>query len=192
MDRHYKSLFLQVVKEHMSALLSEFSPVKLIRTQAMADAFSGSLLYNSTSNALQTIWICWQPDLGVERRFFVRLGWSPSPDVLPIHPIHDSRILQLRGPIRDYPACSLPLEQILGQNAIGGFEIPSPWDQVYKLKPTTPAAEQKRIIALAASEAGALSKEQRIAAITVVVGEVFASLLRVLPTFRGPAAHRDA
>lgn len=192
MDKLYKPLLLQVVKEGMADLLPGFTLVKLTRGQPDAEVFSGSLLYCMVIQPDHAVWLCWQPDSGVERRFFVRLGWSPSREVLPIHGQHDSRIYGLSRPTTEFPACSLSLEQVLGRSAMGGFEIPSPWDQVYKLKPNAPRAEQTRIMQIAAAEAAALTAEDRLVAVRSTVAEVFSSLLPVIPSFIAPAGRGDA
>jgi len=192
MDRFYKPQFLQVVKEGMADLLPGFTPVRVVRGQLGADVFSGGLLYCAVAQPEHAVWLCWQPDSGVERRFFVRIGWSPSRDVLPVHGQHDRRIYELRRPTRDFPACSLSLEQVLGRSGMGGFEIPTPWDQVYKLQTNTPSAEQKRIMHAAAAEAAALTPEDRIAAVRGIVDEVFSHLLSVMPSFLAPADRSDA
>ena len=75
----------------------------------------------------------------------------------------------------------------LGHSAMGGFKIPTPWDQLYKLKPTAPQAEQRRVMQIAAAEAAALSVEDRLAAVRSVTDEVFSYLLPVVPSFLAPA-----
>jgi hypothetical protein len=188
MDRLYKPLFLQAVKQCMSVTLPSFLPLKPARGQSNADLFSGCLLYHFATQPEHSVWLCWQPDSGVERRFFVRIGWSPSSKILPAHKEHDRRIYELRGPTAEFPACSLSLEQVLGRGAIGGFEIPSPWDQVYRLKPTASNAEQRQVMQAAAAEAAALTQEQRLTAVTEVVNNVLAHVLSVLPSFLAPSS----
>ena len=139
-----------------------------------------------------TTWVTWQPGQGVERRFSVLVGWSPSQEILPAHTGHDRRVYSLRGPSHEFPACSLLLEQVLGHSAMGGFKIPTPWDQLYKLKPTAPQAEQRRVMQIAAAEAAALSVEDRLAAVRSVTDEVFSYLLPVVPSFLAPAKPSDA
>lgn len=192
MDKLYKPLLLQVVKAGMRDLLPGFTLLKVTRGQPNADIFSGCLLYYLVVQPNHTIWLTWQPDSGVERRFFVRIGWSPSRDVLPVHGPHDTRIYELRRPAAEFPACSLSLEQVVGRSAMGGFEIPTPWDQVYKLKPNTPRAEQTRIMQTAAADAAALTTEDRLAAVQSTVAQVFSSLLPVIPSFMAPAGGCDA
>jgi hypothetical protein len=192
MDKLYKPLFVRLVKEGMAQHFPAFQPVKVVRTQANADVFVGTQLYCYPARPDHTTWLTWEPGPGVERRFAVLVGWSPSPGVLPAHPEHDRRIYSLRGPSRQLHAGSLLLEQILGHSAMGGFEIPTPWDQLYKLKPTTPQAEQKRVMQIAAAEAAALSMENRLAAVRRVTHEAFSHLLRVVPSFLTPAKPSDA
>ena len=191
MDKLYKPLLLQVVKEGMADLLPGFKPVKVSRGQLNADVFSGCLLYCLVVQPEHSVWLCWQPDSGVERRFFVQIGWSPSREVLPTHGQHDRRIYELRRPTLEFPACSVSLEQVLGRSAMGGFEIPTPWDQVNKLKPNAPRAEQERIMRVAAVDAAALTPEDRIAAVRGIVDEVFSNLLPIMPSFMAPASRSD-
>lgn len=183
MDRLYRPLFLQAVKRRMADALPAFLPVKVPRDAARHEVFSGALLYCCAAAPDRAAWLWWEPGPGVERRFHVWLGWSPSAQALPIHAEPDHRIYALRAPSSEFPACSISLEQALGQNTMGGYDIPSPWDQLYQLKPATPAQEQKRVMQKAHMEAQALTQEERGAAIEGVLEHVFAALRTVLPSF---------
>ena len=188
MDRLYKTPFLLLVKEGMARDFPGFAPIKVARGQPDAEVFAGALVYCLVARPGHAVWIWWQPGPGVERRFMVFVGWSPSPGVLPVHAEHDRRMYSLQGPTPAFPACSLSLEQVLGRSAMAGFGIPSPWDRLYQLKPATPGAEQKRVMQQAASEAAAMTPEARTAAVRGIVGEVFADLHSVIPSFMTPPA----
>ena len=183
MDKLYKPLLLQILKQRMADEFPHFGPVKISRDAPMHEIFSGTLLFCSDERRGSVIWLCWEPGPGVERSFDVRLGWSPSRHVLPVHHDHDRRIFALRAPNSDFTACSLPLQQVLGYGAIGPYVIPSPWDQVNTLKPSTPAHEQKRVMQKAIAEAQALSPQQRLASVSGVLDQVFTALHAVLPSF---------
>ena len=188
MDKLYRPLFLQAVKRRMAEALPDFSLAKVPRDAARHEVFSGALLYCRAAAPDWAAWLWWEPGPGVERRFHVRLGWSPSALVLPIHAEPDPRMHALRAPSKEFPACSISLEQVLGQSVMGGFDIPSPWDQLYQLKPATPAQEQKRVMQKAHMEAQALTNEERSAAIAGVLEQVFGALRTALPSFLAPPA----
>jgi hypothetical protein len=187
MDRLYKPLLLRLVKEGMAQHFPAFETVKVVRTQPNADVFGGAQLYCHVAQPDHAAWLTWQPGSGAERCFTVLLGWSPSRAVLPTPGREDRRMYSLRGPSPEFRACSLSLEQVLGRSAIGGFEIPSPWDQLYRLKPGAPPAENKRVMHVAATQAAALSPEDRLAAVRGVTDEVFSTLRSVVPGFLMPA-----
>jgi hypothetical protein len=191
MDKLYKPLLLQAIRQRMATALPAFTSVTLARDAPLREVFTGSLLFCTAAQPAVAIWLCWSPGPGVERCFDVRVGWSPDPRQLPAHPVHDPRIFALRAPSSQFPACSLPLQQILGCNAVGGYVIPSPWDRVNALKPATPAAEQRRVMQQAQADADQLTPAQRQAAVDAVLDEVFAVLHGVLPAFMSGAA-RDA
>jgi hypothetical protein len=192
MDRLYKSLFVQAVKQGMADGFPDFTPVSVQRDAPLRDIFSGALLFCSEAYQGGAVWLCWEPGPGVERRFDVRLGWSPNRHVLPAHGQHDSRIYALRAPSSDFPACSISLQQVLGERAIGAYIIPTPWDPLYNLSPSTPAREQRQVMQKACAEAQALSQDQRLGAIEETLAGVFASLRAALPAFARALQPRDA
>lgn len=183
MDKLYKPLLLRLVKEGMARHFPAFESVKVRRTQANADVFEGALLYCHIVDDRHATWLTWQLAPGTERRFSVLVGWSPSQEVLPTLGRHDSRIYSLRAPSEEFEACSLSLQQILGHAAIGGFDIPSPWDRLYALKPGAPQADHRLATQSAATEAAALSPEERLDAVRGVTESVFSELLSVVPSF---------
>lgn len=183
MDKLYKVHLIPQLKSAMAAGFPQFCKHIVPRDHPMRGIFSGTLLYRASIRRRATVWICWDPGPGVERYFFVRLGWSPNPECLPQHRCHDARIFSLSGPSSEFEAASLDLEQIEGKKGIGGFTIPSPWDQILTVKVAAPKRLQQEVQNKAFAEAQALSAEERAHAVRKVVDDVCARVQAQLPAF---------
>jgi hypothetical protein len=111
------------------------------------------------------------------------LGWSFSLNQLPVNPSGDLRKYSIKTPTSDFKSGLIDVQQIEGRQAILGFQIVTPWDQLYTLPPAAPTAEQKWVINKAYAEALALTETERAKAVQVTIDEAFASLHNVLPGF---------
>jgi hypothetical protein len=183
MDKNYKPHFLKHLKAEMAARLPEFVEHKVPTGHPQREIFSGSKLYRAQLQHGGCAWISWRPGDGVEREFFVHLGWSFAPDMLPAVKEHDRRLFELRGPSADFAAASLNIQQIEGRRGVGAFVIPTPWDQVLTVKVAAPKREQDAILNKAHAEEQALTDEQRSVAVKSVLEEAFGVIENVLPTF---------
>ncbi|WP_431098992.1 hypothetical protein [Polaromonas aquatica] len=183
MDKLYKPHFLRQVKHAMAFRFPEFSTHAVPRDHPMREIFSSALIYRIAVSARAAAWLVWEPAPGVERRFNVRLGWSPALDRLPQHHGHDARIYSLTGPSPEFEAASLELEQIEGKPAIGGITIASPWDQLLKVKASAPARLQQELQNKAFSEALALSDEDRATAVSQAIDNACTRIEAQLPAF---------
>jgi len=183
MDKDYKSLFVAEVKARMKRRLPRFSSVSVPAGHVDRPRFSGSLLFRSELRTDACVWLEWEPGGGVERCFFVRLGWSRSADQLPCLRDHDGRIYALRGPDPMFEAATLDLEQIEGKSAVGGITIPSPWDQLLSVKAAAPKKEHDAAIRKAQAEASILTQEERADVVALTVLEVLGRIDAVLPAF---------
>jgi hypothetical protein len=180
-DKLYKPLFLKELKLLMATQLPSFTEHRVAKDHQMRDIFVGSQLFSSPVCPGKAAWLWWTLGAGVERSFNVLLGWSPGSQVLPHSGQHDPRVYSLSGPSNKLPAASLSLQQILGEPAIGGFTISTPWDQLLAVKATAPKREHNAAMQKAYSEALALSEEQRLKAVRAALGTVFASVLVIQP-----------
>jgi hypothetical protein len=183
MDKLYKSLFLSELKSAMTARFPEFSTHAVPREHPMREMFSGTIIYRASVSQSATVWLCWEPGPGAERYFHVRLGWSPSPERLPQHPSHDTRIYGLTGPSSEFETAALDLEQVEGRAGIGGFTIPSPWDQLLAVKVAAPKRIHQEIQMKAYAEAMALTAEERADAVRWVIEDVCTRVQAQLPVF---------
>ncbi len=183
MDKLYKPLFLSELKMGMATHLPAFKAYRVPASHPHKDVFAGAMLFSSPVHSDKVAWLWWTLGAGVERSFDVALGWSPGPAALPHQGRHDPRVYSLRGPTEQLPAAAIHLQQILGESAIGGFTIPTPWDQLLAVKAAAPKREHDAAIKKAYAEATAMSEQQRVQAVRLVLGSVFDSLLLVMPPF---------
>lgn len=184
MDKLYKPHFLSQLKARMSTELPEFAPHKTPPAgHALRARFSGSKLYLQQQPSTRCLWLEWFPGSGVEREFFAYVGWSGSADVLPTNQPGDTRVYQLQGPTPDIACGAINVQQLQGRQAIGGFNIATPWDSLYKLSPGAPQAEHKRVMNEAYAQALALTDADRIEAVRRALDEAFAAVRSVLPQF---------
>lgn len=184
MDKLYKPHFLSQLKARMPAELPEFAPHKTpVAGHPLRTRFSGSTLYLKQLASGRCAWLEWLPCEGVDRAFFAYVGWSPAADVLPTNQPGDRRIYDLRGPAPDIPCGTINVQQLEGRQAIAGFAIATPWDQLYKLSPRATEVERKRVMNKAYAEYLAVTEVQRIDAVRQALNEAFTALHSVLPTF---------
>ena len=184
MDKLYKPHLMSQLKLRMQTELSEFVPHKTPPVgHPLRDRFSSSKLYRKTLLSSRCVWLEWMPGEGVEREFTALMGWSPSADVLPTNEPGDRRVFDLRGPVQALSCGVLNVQQIEGRQAIGGFTIATPWDQLYALKPNAAEAERKRVMNQAHVEYLAVTDAQREEAVRCALDEAFTAILRVLPGF---------
>lgn len=178
----------------MAAQLPSFTEYRVPRDHLLRDVFAGALMFSRPIRPGKTVWLWWMPGAGVERSFDVLLGWSSGSEVLPHHAEHDPRVYSLRGPTEELPAAAIRLQQVLGEAAIGGFTIATPWDQLLAVKAAAPKREHDAAMKKAFTDALALSDEQRLQAVRVALDEVFECLLPVMPAFINAlhAAESDA
>lgn len=183
MDKLYKPHFQKAVKRLMAEGLPEFEPFKLPAAIPGREIFTGSTLYRHRGMPRRCAWLKWEPGPGVERYFFVMLGWSPDAQSLPYQPGRDERLYSARGPIADISGGCIHLEQIEGKAGIGPIGIPSPWDQLLLVKAAAPRAQQQAAQQKAYAEAQALTDADRAAAVEAVLHDVFGRLQAELPAF---------
>lgn len=183
MDKLYKPWFLKELKIRMATQLPGFTEHRVPRDHPLQDVFAGALLFSRPVRPGKTVWLWWMLGAGVERSFDVLLGWSSSSEVLPHSGGHDPRLYSLRGPTEELSAAAIHLQQVLGEAAIGGFTIPTPWDQLLSVKAAAPKREHDAAMHKAYTEALALSDEQRLLAVRSALGGVFECLLSVIPVF---------
>jgi len=184
MDKVYKPHFLSQLRARMQTELAEFVPHKAPPVgHSLRDRFVGSKLYLKRLPSTRCVWLEWFPAEGVEREFFAYLGWSPSADVLPTNEPGDRRVYELQGPVADIPCGAINVQQAEGRQAIRGFVIATPWDQLYALSPRVSEAERKRVMHKAHAEYLAVTDAERIEAVRRAMNEAFASIQEVLPAF---------
>lgn len=184
MDSLYKAHVLSQLRLRMQAELSEFVSHKIPPVgHPLRYRFSSSKLYRKTLPSTRYVWLEWMLGEGVEREFTALLGWSHSGDVLPTNQSGDMRIHEMRGPVHTLSCGVLNVQQIEGRQAIGGFTIATPWDQLYALQPNTAEAERKRVMKKAYIEYLAVTDTERVVAVRSALDEAFSSILRVLPGF---------
>jgi hypothetical protein len=183
MDKEYKPLVVREVKRLMALRQPKFTLTQVPSRHPLRDIFSGAMLFAWPARQDRTVWLWWVLGPGVERCIDVLVGWSPRIDTLPHPGKHEPRLYSLRGPDPGFPAAAIHLQQIQGESAIGGFTIPSPWDQVSSMKPMSPKREHVAAIEKAHSEAASLSSEHRVAAVLTTLEPVFEALNQVLPAF---------
>jgi len=184
MDKLYKSHFLSQLKARMPEELQDFSPHKTPAAgHPLRSRFSSSKLYLKQLPSMRCVWLEWFPCEGVDREFFAFLGWSQTADVLPTNQPGDMRIYDLHGPVPDMPCGALNVQQVEGRQAIAGFSIATPWDQLYKLSPRVSEAERKRVMDKAYAEYLAVTDAERIEAVRRALNEAFAAVRSVLPDF---------
>lgn len=184
MDKHYKPLFLSQLKARMPVELPDFVLHKVPKDNLRRDVFTGSTLSVKQTALKRCVWLNWEPGEGVERYFFVHLGWSLSLAQLPVNLLAgDLRICSSKAPSADFSSGLINIQQLEGRQAIAGFQIATPWDQLYRLSPAAPAAEQKRVMNKAYAESLALTETERTEAVRAALDEAFASIHAVLPSF---------
>jgi hypothetical protein len=184
MDKLYKAHFLSQLKARMPTALPDFEPHKTPPAgHPLRGRFAGSKLYVKRNSPTRCLWLEWFPADGVEREFFAFLGWSPAADVLPTNAPGDHRVYGLRGPVADMPFGAINVQQAEGRQAIRGFVIATPWDQLYELSPRVPDAERKRVMHKAHAEYLALTDAERIEAVRGAMDEAFKCIHGVLPLF---------
>lgn len=183
MDKLYKPYFLSQLKARMQFDRPEFVLQKVNKDHPSRARFTGSLLYLQQLPGGPCVWLEWFPGEGVEREFYVYIGWSFNPVVLPINQAGDARVHSAREPIAGVPAGALNVQQVEGRQAIAGFRIATPWDQLYALGPRASEAEHKRVMNKAYAEYLALTEAERVEAVRVAMNEAFAAVASVLPRF---------
>lgn len=183
MDKLYKPHFLKAVKRLMAARLPEFEAFKLPEGVPGREIFVGSTLYRRRGMPGRCAWLKWEPGPGVERYFFVMLGWSADAQSLPHHPGRDERLYSARAPIPDLPGACIHLDQLEGKGGIGPITIPSPWDQLLLVKAAAPRAQHQAAQQKAFAESMALTEVDRAAAVEATLDDVFVRLEAQLPAF---------
>jgi hypothetical protein len=83
MDKLYKPIFVAQLKSRMAEDLPAFAPYKIPKDKPLRKWFTSSSLYRKVLLSGKCLWIDWSPSEGIERAFFVLLGWSQSSEVLP-------------------------------------------------------------------------------------------------------------
>lgn len=184
MDKLYKPHFLSQLKARMHTELQGFVQHKTPPAgHPLRSRFSSSKLYLKRLPSGRCVWLEWLPGDGVEREFCALLGWSESVDILPTNKSGDMRVYDLRGPIADLRCGIINVQQIEGRQAIGGFTIATPWDQLYTLSPRASEAERKRVMNKAYAEHLAVTEVERVEAVRRAMNVAFKSILGVLPGF---------
>jgi hypothetical protein len=182
MDKLYKPIFLAQLKSRMAAQLPDFAPYKIPKLDPLRKWFTSSSLYRKVQPSGKCLWIDWSPSEGVERAFFVLLGWSQSSEELPYFSgPKDIHYYSLSGPSPGFETASVNIQKLEGRNAIADFRIPTPWDQVLDLGPVPPEAKLKAAMAKAFAEYHAVTPGEREAAVLVAMNEAMAVLKMVLP-----------
>ncbi len=183
MDKLYKPHFLSQLKARMLVERPEFQLRKVPKEHVHRWLFSSSSLYVHPLPSNCHVWLEWTPGEGVEREFFAFLGWSFDAERLPVNQPGDNRILIVREPSAGLASGMLNVQAVEGRNAIAGFKIPTPWDELYMLSPCASDAERKALMDKAYLAYRALSEVDRIEATRTALNEAFASLATVLPRF---------
>ena len=183
MDLKYKNILLKSIKAFMKSKVEGFELFKIDKSHPSYEVFTGTLMYRRQLSEGKAVWILWSPGPDVERYFFVRLGWSSAQHTVPhLKAFHDE-IFRIQKPLASIAAGSIDLEQVEGKNALSGFTIPSPWDQVNNLKPTTPKKIQSAMMLKAQIEANALTDADIEKVTLEVVDDVFNRITKQLPEF---------
>jgi hypothetical protein len=183
MDKLYKSHFLSELKARMSAERGEFKIRKVAKDDPLRWQFSSSSLYIHQLPSGRCVWLDWIPGEGVEREFFVYLGWSFDPSVLPHNRPGDIRVHSLKGPTYGFAAGHINVQAVEGRQAILGFKIATPWDQLYRLRISASEDERKQVMNKAYAEHLALPDSQRVEAVHNALNEAFDTVNSVLPRF---------
>lgn len=183
MDKLYKPYFLSQLKTRMSAEHPEFKPRKVAKDDPLRWLFSTSSLYFQQLSTGRCVWLNWQPGDGVDREFFVSLGWSFGASVLPHNELGDQRVHSLKEPAPGFMSGLLNVQTVEGRQAIGSYRIATPWEQLYRLSPRAPEAERERVMDKAYAEYLAVPESERIEAVRVALGQAFNSINSVLPRF---------
>lgn len=183
MDKLYKPHFLSQLKARMPLERPDFIAQKIPKDHPLRSQFSGSLLYLRQLPSQHCVWLVWFPAEGVEREFFTQIGWSLAPDILPMNQPGDPRMRSFREPTARLDTGVLNIQAVEGRQAISGFKIATPWDQLYALGPRTPDAERKRVMNKAYAEYLAVTEAQRIDAVRIALNEAFSCVANVLPRF---------
>jgi hypothetical protein len=182
MDKLYKPIFLAQLKSRMAEQRPDFAPYRVPKLNPLRKWFTSSSLYRKVLQSGKCLWIDWSPSDGVERAFFVLLGWSRSPEELPYFSgPKDIHYYSLAGPGPGFETASVNIQMLEGCNAIADFRIPTPWDQVLALGPVPTEAELKASMAKAFAEYQAVTPGEREAAVLVAMNEAMAVLRMVLP-----------
>lgn len=188
MDKLYKGHFLSQVKARMALDRPEFQLRKVPKDHRDRWLFSSSLLYLRTLSSNRCLWLEWTPGEGVEREFFAHLGWSFHVEQLPVNQPGDKRIQFVREPTAELASGTLNIQAVEGRNAIAGFKISTPWDELYSLSPRAPEIERQTVMQKAHTAYLALSEVDRMEATRSALNEAFASLATVLPQFEAALA----
>lgn len=188
MDKRYKAHFLSQLKARMPFELPGFALRKVAKDHPLRSQFAASLLYVQRISSQHYTWLDWFPGEGVEREFFAYLGWSFDPDVLPSNQPGDVRIHSIHEPAPGFTAGSLNVQAVEGRQAIAGFRIATPWDQLYALGARTAESEQKRVMNKAYAEYLAVTEAERMAAVRTALDDAFSSIAAVLPRFNAALA----
>jgi len=184
MDKLYKPHYLSQLKARMAQELPVFKAHKVPPVgHPSRSRFVGSHLYVKQLPSKRCIWLEWFPCEGVDREFFAFLGWSLDIEVLPVNQPGDVRIYEWKGPVPVVPCGTINVQQIEGRQAITGFNIPTPWDQLYKLSPRASEAERKMAMDKAHAEYLAVTEAQRIEAVRQAMNEAFTVIHTILPEF---------
>jgi len=183
MDKLYKVQFLSQLKARMPLDRPEFSLQKVPKDHPLRSRFAGSLLYLRQLPSRHCVWLEWFPGDGVEREFYAFLGWSFDPAVLPANEPGDMRIHSIHEPSAGFAAGALNVQAVERRQAIAGFRIATPWDQLYTLSPRASEADQKSVMNKAYAEYRAVTEAQRVDAVRNAMNEAFASVASVLPRF---------
>ncbi len=182
MDKLYKLIYLAQLKSRMAEQLPDFKVTKIRKEHPLRKWFTSSALYCKELPSKQCLWVDWTPGEGVERAFFVLLGWSQSPEDLPYFSgPKDIRYYSLKGPSPGFEVACVNIQQIEGRAAVADFRIPTPWDQVLELGPVPPEAELKAAMAKAYAEYLAVTPDERENAVRSAIDEAMDVLQSVLP-----------
>jgi len=184
MDKLYKAHFLSQLKARMPVDLPDFALQKVPPTgHPLRARFAASKLYCRQLPSSRCVWLEWFPGEGVDREFFVLVGWSLSPQVLPTTQPGDMRIYEIHGPISGMECGALNVQQVEGRQVVEGFRIATPWDQLYKLSPRATDEERKGVMNKAHAEYLAVSDAERIEVVRVAMNEAFVCIRSILPKF---------
>jgi len=192
MDKLYKKHFLSQLKARMPIDRVDFQPHKLPPIgHPLRARFVGSLLYLKELPTGRCVWLEGFSGEGMERKFFAELGWSFSSQVLPTHRPGDMRLYSIKEPSPGFNGGALNVQAVEGRQAIAGFNIPTPWDQLYALGPRVSEDERNRVMKKAHAEYLAGSEAERISAVRSALDEAFGCIAKVLNRFTALALLND-